>query len=528
MRPARTRVSAVAIALVSLPAAAYAGGFEIGDNGTRALGRAGAYAASADEPSAIYYNPAALTRVRGTHATLNLHLFDNNTTFQRDPFIYEDPTSRRDPEREIRFEEVEQQTPIFPAPMAFASTNFGLEGWTFGVGAYGPSAFGSPSYHDMTRRPQRFDGATCGVYQPCNDDRNTPEDESIVTRDGGQAYMMVEQSVLLVYPSLSVARLFERADLSIGITAQLAALFVDFEVGVDGDGSQPTDVEFSSIERDDFFVPNRLDVKGLSATGILGVLWEPSDRIAVGASYRPQFGVVGRGTIDIEFPPGLAGAGLSLTDNDATLRFRMPDVVRGGVAYTHRNETGKELFDLELDVVWENWSVMQYFDVDIPGKVDDTAGTLRERNIPRLRLGRYYEDSVSIRLGSDISTFLDAEGHGPIIRAGIGYETPSSPEEWTNIDFTPFTRVTGSLGFSWHVGRVSIDAAYAYVWSPTRKVDNGEYELLTPLWICEDPSGPLYPGDACNDSSLDPSHTVNNGTYETWSQIFSIGTTYGW
>lgn len=526
----RTRhvASAALAASLLVPSLALAGGFELGDNGTRSLGRAGAYAASVDEPSALYYNPAALTRIRRTAATVNLNLLDTNLTFQRDPYVFEDPNARRDPERTIQFEPVEQQTRLFPAPMAFASTNFGLDNWSFGIGAYGPSAFGVASYPDMTRRPNDLEDSPCGVYIPCADRRGTENDESVVTRDGGQAYMMVEQSVLLVYPSLAVAHLFERANLSIGLTAQLAALFVDFDVGVDGAGSQPADVEAQSTEADDFYVPTQLSVRGISATGILGVLWEPSNRIALGASYRPQFRVVGKGDIDLEFPEGLSGAGLSLSDDAATLRLRMPDVVRFGVAYTHRNAADREIFDIELDFVWENWSVMEYFEVDVKGSVNDSAGTLQDRAIPRLRLGRHYQDSYSVRLGSDISALLDEDGDGLIIRAGANFETPSSPEEWTNIDFTPFLRVGGSIGLSYHIGKVSFDVGYQYIWSPTRNVDNGEYEILAPLWICEDPNSDAYPAEACAADGLNPAHPVNNGRYETWSQIFSIGTTYGW
>jgi long-chain fatty acid transport protein len=521
----------IALGILALPASAVAGGFEIGDNGTRSLGRAGAYVAGVDEPSALYYNPAALTRISGTAMTLNLNLVDYNATFQRSPFIYNDE-SGTDPEREIQFDEVSQQTALFPAPMFFLSTDFGLENWAFAIGAYGPSAFGAPSYPEFELPADDFEGDICPNYRPCNDSRSTPDiDESVMTRDGGQAYMIIDQTVILAYPSLAVAHRFEQLNLSVGLTLQLATLFVDYAVGVDGDLSQEADYDSSSIEAFDFYTPNTLAVKGLGFTGILGVLYEPTESLSFGASYRPQFNLVGKGDVDLVFPDGLSGAGISLSETTAEIRFSLPDVVRFGVEYAHRNEGGKSLVDIELDFVWENWSVLDAFRVNVPGQVSDVTGTLDQREIPALDLRREYNDSWSLRLGTELNMLRDEDGAGPAIRFGALYETSSVEEEWTNLDFTPFARVAGTFGFSYHLKQWSIDLAYAYFWSPTREVGDGEgsYNLLVPLWVCEDPSNANYPAE-CGDllTSHQSGHAVNEGTYKTWTQTFSLGATYGW
>lgn len=57
-------VAALALALL-LPAAAVAGGFGLFQHGGRATGQAGALTARAHEPSALTYNPAAITRLPG-------------------------------------------------------------------------------------------------------------------------------------------------------------------------------------------------------------------------------------------------------------------------------------------------------------------------------------------------------------------------------------------------------------------------------------------------------------------------------
>jgi long-subunit fatty acid transport protein len=209
----------------------------------------------------------------------------------------------------------------------------------------------------------------------------------------------------------------------------------------------------------------------------------------------------------------------------------MPDVVRLGVEYAHLNDEGRNLFDIELDWVWENWSVTDAFRVTVPGQVSDVTGTLDERNIPNLTLGRHYNASWSLRLGAELNMLRKESGDGPVIRFGGFYETPSVDEEWTNLDFTPFERIAGTLGFSYHIKRWSIDLAYAYIWSPDRTVAVGEgnYDVLTPLWVCEDPSNANYPEECAGlVGNTQTGHAANEGTYTTWTQTFSLGGTYGW
>ncbi|MBU0558372.1 MAG: outer membrane protein transport protein, partial [Bacteroidetes bacterium] len=44
----------------------YGGGFQINEHGARGMSLAGAFTAIANDPSAIYYNPAGLYQISGT------------------------------------------------------------------------------------------------------------------------------------------------------------------------------------------------------------------------------------------------------------------------------------------------------------------------------------------------------------------------------------------------------------------------------------------------------------------------------
>ena len=46
--------------LLTFPALALGGGFAINEHGTKAVGMGGAFAAQADDPTAIFYNPAGI------------------------------------------------------------------------------------------------------------------------------------------------------------------------------------------------------------------------------------------------------------------------------------------------------------------------------------------------------------------------------------------------------------------------------------------------------------------------------------
>ena len=69
------------LAVLGLPTAAFAGGFEFPDNGTEALGRGATFTAKADSPLAIEYNVGGLAQQRGTRL-----LFDSNLVFQNFKF----------------------------------------------------------------------------------------------------------------------------------------------------------------------------------------------------------------------------------------------------------------------------------------------------------------------------------------------------------------------------------------------------------------------------------------------------------
>jgi len=178
-------------------APAHAGGFEIPDNGTFALGRGGAFLVRADDPTALMWNPGALVKLRGTHL-----LIDHVLVFEQSQFTR--AASDLPPGNDYGFDPlapVENEHSLFAlGGTIIATSDFGLKNWTFAAGLYGPSGHGAKRY----------------------------------PTDGGQRYMLTALDAVLFFPSLAVAY-GDRDRFGIGLTFQLVmAPTLDMQLVIDG------------------------------------------------------------------------------------------------------------------------------------------------------------------------------------------------------------------------------------------------------------------------------------------------------
>lgn len=208
---------------------AFAGGFEIADQGARASGRAGAFTARADDLSAIEYNPAGLARNKGTHFYLSNRFSYANEEYRRAPTLDWSGISC-----EVclpyykKFQAVENGTPWqILGTMLGASFDAGLEDWGFAVGVYGPPAMGAQRFPD----------------------------------DGPQKYMLTKRDVIILYYTGSVAWKYKDI-FGLGLSLQWVDVQkIEFELMIDGDVTKivnPVDSRFDVKTRVEGADPYRL------------------------------------------------------------------------------------------------------------------------------------------------------------------------------------------------------------------------------------------------------------------------------
>ena len=113
-----------ALMFLLLSSRGLASGFRIVDQSPRAIGQADAFVAQADDPSAIYYNPAGLTQVsNGVLAGFSII---------RPTSKYKDPSGQKESSLDRYY---------YP-PFFYLVHDLGIKDWRFGLGVYSPFGLG--------------------------------------------------------------------------------------------------------------------------------------------------------------------------------------------------------------------------------------------------------------------------------------------------------------------------------------------------------------------------------------------------
>ncbi len=383
--------SAVALALGSaaalVPTAAEAGGFEIPDRGAKALGRGGANVVGVDDATALHYNPAALAKIRGTTLLYNHSLIWHDTRFTRAPL-----SSAWGDDAGTTFPTVRDAKKIYPLGLfAAVSTDFGLENWTFGAGVYGPHSVGKHDYPEY----------------------------------GPQSFMLTDMNVLMAYYSLAAAWKWKDV-FGVGVTAQYVDLLqLDYSLVIDSTfttGLDPLADPESTQLTSKLHLADRT-----GGTAIVGLWYRPHRNVELALASRvvPVF-LKPRGTMQVDKPT------LVTDDIRVTMPLTLPATLRGGVRYIHYAQD-RQRFDLELAAEYENWSVIDAYDVQVSGRISG-------QEIQDLRLGKGWRDTVSVRLGGDVNVIPKHL----TVRAGGYFESAASPKSYAHLDFPSFMR--GGLG----------------------------------------------------------------------------------
>jgi long-chain fatty acid transport protein len=454
---------------------AHAGGFEIPESGTVALGRGGAYIAGAHDPTAIVLNPGALRRLTGTHLLYNHALTWEHATFTRQ-------ASDLPPGTDYGFDPlapVSNGATLFPlGGMLVATTDLGLPDWTFAAGVFGPNGHGKREY----------------------------------PVDGGQRYMLTELEALLVYPSLAVAW-GDSERFGVGITFQwVMAPALDMSLVVDGSQAGALHAYYSGND-----VEARISLSDMAAfSAIAGAWWRPTPSWELGLSGRVVPAALGlEGEFTLRNIPGqtqFSAQQLEVPGAAARLDLTVPATAKAGLRYRHLDGE-REVFDLELDAVYEAWSMVDRYNVELDGTINLFVGA----EAPDALIEKRWKDTLSVRLGGTWNAWESAADDAKLrLSAGAYWESAAVPSNYEHLDFLSFERVGLGLGLGVELGSLRLDVGYGHVFQEDRVVDEtyGKVFQQRPLNPCP---------DACDGGAGWSGVPANAGRFESGYDQLSVG-----
>lgn len=452
------------------PREASAGGFEVADHGAQAMGRGTAFVARADDPSAIHWNPAGLARQRGTRVFIGSNIFLHSYEFRRAGRFPDDSNDPATPWGGRPFPAVQNSGGAFVSPFLALSTDFGsFDRLTLAVGVYGPSAIGNRTF------PLGIEGAPAP-----------------------SRYDFVQSRSTIVFPTLSLGyRLTKWLD--VGVSGHLALGNFDQTNITYADLGECKNAEYQPCDS-----KSTLTASATSAAATFGVMLRPSEAFAFGLSVRTPTGFTAQGTVTPE-PPRIAQ--IDLAPGAATLYTDLPLVGRVGARYVSLDKDF-EVYDLELNLVYEQWGTAQK---DGPVVVIPNLGTFN--NIQTTVVHRY-KDTFSIRGGGAYN--IDAFDGVVALRAGGWFDTPATDFQYTRLDFDTLAKVAGTLGAGYRTGAFGLDLAYAAIASIPRVVGEGVGDVR--------PANGAKNGQPLNaNDELLPA--VNEGAYRGFTHVVSLSAT---
>ena len=464
------------------------GGYFSGQNGARAAGRGGAFAARADDLGAMLYNPAGLAELDGTMGQVANQLSYNTYSYTRSPTVDYGHPQNDGSFPTASFAPVQNLKPWQALlPMVGAASRLGLTNWTFALAVIAPSGVGREQY---------------------------PE-------GGGQRYMLVKRDAIMLSYAASAA--WRASDtFGVGVTAQwIHVPRLIYSLMIDGTRS-PGEINPVSSNLDMLATINGSDPMTLNA--IVGAWARPVPwfELAVSGQVLPAK-IVAHGPLSLQ-PKGsnlgtLTTKRNGMAANDVTVTLPLPLLARAAARYRHL-VAGVELFDLELDAEYETWSRVNRFTVDGNHIRVDYAGDYLF--IDQIQIEKHWKDTLTLKLGGDFAAVPDLL----TLRAGALYVTPVAPTAYTSLDFSTAAQMGGSVGASLLVGRWTLSLAYQLRMQPTVRVaeSNGRVYQQTPGSAC---TAPYTDTDNCNSHTLGtPGPVVNAGTYQATSHLVLLDLIY--
>lgn len=509
--------SVATLALVSVPARA-SSTLEFPDNGVGAFSRGGAWLATATDPIAGFYNPAALS-MQPTSLGVGANLALQKICFTR---------------------EGTATSPATPTPSISA---------TYPTSCNANS--GSPQLVPnlaFTWRVNRELGVGLTVTPPAAygalvwDDTAPTRNPPFGTQDlaSGQRYLSRGVKATVLWPTLAAGySVTDRLHVGAGFVAGIAIL--------DLSSMSMSQVSPNSL-RDDAIndTASNLKVKDLFVPGfVLSGLFEATDTIDIAAWYRWSDPIRAKGDLEVKSSyydatgkrtarPTISRSDDQVGEDAASVTLRIPMEARIGARwhmprrdvtplereghridpYPTRDPLRDDLYDVELDLSWTNTGANQAIEVRFP---EDPSHPGQSR-IAVANLGFVpanadvltgYRDTFGARLGGQYNVLGNKLG----VRLGTWMETSATDAEHLTVTGVPAFRAGVGGGAVFRVGMVDLEAGYQHHFNAG--FDNGGNGKLHAVAALDTSASPNF--------DYRSYHAVNGGKVTQSANVFAVG-----
>lgn len=326
--------------VIVLESSAFAcNGYKVfGVQGAKAAGQAEAFVAQADDPSAIAFNPAGLTQLKGTHLSTGVTSIRVATEWAA---VLSDPDPKENSIDEWQF-----------VPNFFLTSNLGLEKLVFGAGLTVP--FGLTSRWSET---------------------------------GFARYVSTTNSLRVINFNPTIAyEVTPELSLGAGVSYYSSQAVMKNQVDYGFLIGSPGTLDGASVLRG----------QGHTFGWNLGTLYKINEANSIGLSYRSPFCITYRGHADLGSIPAFRNMGDYVnTPGEADIHF--PAMASGGYAFKPTEKLKLE-FDLEW-VKWQSYDILAVVFQD--PRVADTTYVYEWKNTFNYKFGTEYKltDNLDLRCG---------------------------------------------------------------------------------------------------------------------------------
>ncbi len=341
----------VLLVLLFTASTSFAAGFRLPEAGAKAMGMGFAFTAQADDPSAIYFNPAGLTQLKGQNVMVGLtYVRENGGEFTgTTPLTFNGETfdTRSETQKSLNF----------LIPNAYYTKTNASTGFAYGIGVFSPF----------------------GLGQEYND-RNASIFRNQITK--------IDLQTVVVNPTIAF-KIGDVLSVGAGIDWMWGQAKLDKTPVFPGVGN----LYNSELKGDG-------DAWGYN----FGLLLKPTENLRIGANYRSPFNLrIKNGDVTLSninpAYPGLPSPYLPAPSNTkGSATIAMPATFALGAAYTMGKLT------VEADADWTFWHSFGSLPITIQNQVPtlySTENPKRWNDVVALRLGAEYRvtDPLAVRAG---------------------------------------------------------------------------------------------------------------------------------